>query len=208
MAQGDLYSMPQFSNSGLGRMGNRALARSPMGMANRFSRAAQRAQKMAMAEAFDAIGKAHGEELAGTPGFLAAKSMGPGGLARLRGKNLRSGVSRLASANYGIAADTAKSVRDFVGQSELAKQQAQLQKEANSGGGFLGDIGGRLVGAGVGFLTGGPAGAVAGGLAGSGAAGGGPSNAAYTPMPDTAEDLFRTGRTNNYYGYRQDPYRR
>lgn len=124
------------------------------------------------AQQFDALGKAHGEELAGTPGFLAAQSMaGPGSLARLRSRNLRSGVSRLASGLYEGAADAARGERDFTAEILKLREQKRLQKQQ---GGGLGGTLKRLGGAALGFATGGPAGAAAGllGMPGGGGAAG------------------------------------
>lgn len=127
----------------------------------KYNRSADAAQNASYKYALESLGKAQGEELGGTPGFLAASSMGssPGYLARLRAQTLRRGTSDLATQFSGIGAETARAKRDFKG--DLLKMQKQRDLEKVKGGGLGGTLK-RLAGGAIGFATGGPAGAAAG----------------------------------------------
>ena len=134
---------------------------------------ADRAYRRAYQSAWDKIGQAYGTELAGTPGFLAQSSLGPGGLARIRERTLRGGASTLASGMTDVAAQLEKEKLDFA-RKAIEEKRAKKKKKS-----LFSTVAGGVLGAGTGFLTGGPAGAIAGGVSGLGLPGGEAAGDAY-----------------------------
>jgi hypothetical protein len=108
-------------------------------------------------EAYQRTSRAWGNEMAGTPGFLARGSVTPGSISRLRARNTRAGTESIANAQAGVASENARAKRDYLIQKQLIKDQ----KKAQGGGGVGGAIG-KIAGGAAGYaLSGGnPLGAV------------------------------------------------
>lgn len=122
---------------------------------SQYGRYAEEAQKAAFRDALEQGSMEWEGQLQTVPGYLASSAYGGAGqLARLNDRAQRRAISNIARGFTGVAADTARSKRDFAGGILSMREQDRLQRarEKKKKKGFLSTLA-SLGGTALGFAT-------------------------------------------------------